>query len=171
MNKWQLMVMQFPDAIQSPSFNRNVEIVDKDIAIQLIKEETTELLNAIQVEDLTETVDGACDAIYVILWAMNHFGIDLESFFAEVHRTNLMKAEGPILEGGKRGKPKGWKPPRIATMIEFLKQNRFVSCQCRNLKAAVPGEPEIEHDKEGGFRCEVCHGYVFYTDKDAEQYL
>lgn len=49
-------------------------------------------------------------------------GVDLRPFFKEVHRTNMLKTSGPIREDGKRMKPPGWKPPRLAEMYAALEQ-------------------------------------------------
>ena len=48
--------------------------------------------------------------------AQQGLGLDLAPFFEEVHRTNMLKLTGPVREDGKRLKPEGWKPPRIADM-------------------------------------------------------
>ena len=47
------------------------------------------------------------------------FGIDLESVFREVHKSNMAKKGGPIDEHGKRHKPDGWTPPDVAGVLRF----------------------------------------------------
>jgi predicted HAD superfamily Cof-like phosphohydrolase len=48
-------------------------------------------------------------------------GIDLGPFFAEIHRTNMEKAGGPVRPSdGKILKPPGWKPPDIVGMLAEL---------------------------------------------------
>ena len=51
-------------------------------------------------------------------WLMGSqcLGMDLQPFFEEVHRTNMLKTTGPVREDGKVLKPEGWKPPRIEAM-------------------------------------------------------
>ncbi len=83
----------------------------------LIKEESRELLDALTRKDMVGVIDGACDLIYVVLGTMVEFGIDIEPFFDEVHRSNMDKTGGEKREDGKMLKPKNWKPPQIAEML------------------------------------------------------
>lgn len=119
MNKWQKDVLKFikssggqvPDLI---GFN------ELELSLSLIKEESTELIEAIEEKNLVEAIDGACDTIYVILWAMNKWGIDLGPFWDEVQRTNMAKiVNGQFYKNseGKITKPPGWKPPKITQML------------------------------------------------------
>jgi hypothetical protein len=48
------------------------------------------------------------------------FGIDIQPFFDEVHRTNMLKVGGTTREDGKTLKPPGWEPPRIREMLEAI---------------------------------------------------
>jgi predicted HAD superfamily Cof-like phosphohydrolase len=119
MNKWQAMVGEFHrkfgqpiNASGFPSFSRT------SLRITLINEECNkELIPAMIREDMAETTDAMCDLIYVVLGTAMEMGIDLEPFFNEVHRTNMLKEGGAVREDGKILKPEGWKPPRIAEMI------------------------------------------------------
>jgi len=63
---------------------------------------------------LVELADGLADLDYVVEGTRLEFGIDGGPIAAEVHRTNLLKASGPIAPNGKRLKPEGWTPPDIA---------------------------------------------------------
>lgn len=65
-----------------------------------------------------EVIDAICDIIVVVYNCSNAMGIDIRPFFDEVHRTNMLKAEGPLDEYGKRLKPPGWKPPEIRRLLE-----------------------------------------------------
>lgn len=47
------------------------------------------------------------------------FGIDLESVFQEVHKSNMAKKGGPIDEYGKLRKPDGWTAPDVAGVLRF----------------------------------------------------
>lgn len=88
-----------------------------DLRIRLIDEEVNETIRAIERGDLVEAIDGICDALYVLIGTAVAFGVDLEPFWNEVHRTNMLKATGPVRADGKRMKPEGWKPPDIAGLL------------------------------------------------------
>lgn len=96
---------------------------------KLIFEETQELLLAIQRGDLVEAIDGMCDVLYVVIGTAVAFGIDLEPFFEEVHRTNMLKTTGAVREDGKRLKPEGWQPPRIKELLEQQRQKALGWCE------------------------------------------
>lgn len=63
--------------------------------------------------DLPEFADALGDLDYVIEGTRLEFGIDGAPIAAEIHRTNMAKADGPVVDGKKR-KPEGWQPPDIA---------------------------------------------------------
>lgn len=69
--------------------------------------------------DVAEVVDGLCDLIYVAYGTAEAVGVDLEPYFDEVHRTNMLKDGAVDVDGrGKKGgKPPGWTPPRIDEML------------------------------------------------------
>lgn len=59
-----------------------------------------------------------------LAWALNHFvwlGESLTPRFHacwdEVHRTNMLKAAGPVVNG-KKMKPEGWQPPNIQGILD-----------------------------------------------------
>lgn len=110
MNKMQQQLVEF---------NRDVipAVDDSKLRATLIMEESTELCEALLRKDQVEIVDGMCDLIYVVLGTAVALGIDLEPYFNEVHRTNMLKAAGPLREDGKRLKPPDWQPPRIKEML------------------------------------------------------
>jgi hypothetical protein len=65
--------------------------------------------------------------------------VDLEPFFAEVHRTNMAKVGGPVRPDGKKLKPEGWQPPDIAGIL-------------RAQIAAAPLKPaEVGTGREGNY--------------------
>jgi predicted HAD superfamily Cof-like phosphohydrolase len=72
-------------------------------------------------ENAAEMLDGAADAIYVILWAMNKFGLPFDAVFAEVQRSNMAKLQpdGSYKknEHGKVQKPENWTPPDIVGVL------------------------------------------------------
>lgn len=83
----------------------------------LIKEETEELLKAIEEDDLEGIADGAADSIVVILGTLIAYGIVFQSVWDEVHRTNMAKVGGATREDGKSLKPEGWQPPDIKSIL------------------------------------------------------
>ena len=64
----------------------------------LIKEELSELKEAINKKDLKEVADALTDILYVTYGAGHAFGIDLDKCFEEVQSSNMSKL-------GKDGKP------------------------------------------------------------------
>jgi predicted HAD superfamily Cof-like phosphohydrolase len=88
-----------------------------ELRAELIREEAAETVAAILRGDLIEAIDGMCDLLCVVYGTAAEFGIDLEPFWDEVHRTNMAKVGGPIREDGKRLKPPGWQPPDIAGVL------------------------------------------------------
>lgn len=64
-------------------------------------------------QDLEKLLDGALDLIVVVLGTLAAAGIDPHEAWAEVHRTNMAKADGPVRSDGKRLKPPHWSPPNI----------------------------------------------------------
>lgn len=70
--------------------------------------------------DWPEMIDALCDQLYVTFGAFVSMGIDPLAFFAEVHRTNMEKADGPVDDNGKKLKPEGWEPPKIGEMLRAV---------------------------------------------------
>ena len=64
----------------------------------LIKEELSELQNAIKTKDLKEIADALTDILYVTYGAGHAYGIDLDKCFKEVQKSNMSKL-------GEDGKP------------------------------------------------------------------
>jgi predicted HAD superfamily Cof-like phosphohydrolase len=64
--------------------------------------------------DLPEAADALADLDYVSEGSRLEFGIDGAPIATEVHRSNMLKADGPVDEHGKKRKPPGWTPPDIA---------------------------------------------------------
>jgi predicted HAD superfamily Cof-like phosphohydrolase len=87
------------------------------LRVSLIQEEAGEFAAAVAAGDLVETVDALCDLLYVTYGAAVDLGVDLEPFFAEVHRSNMAKVGGTRRADGKWLKPAGWTPPDIAGLL------------------------------------------------------
>ena len=81
----------------------------------LIKEELSELQNAIKTKDLKEIADALTDILYVTYGAGHAYGIDLDKCFSEVQRSNMSKLgedkkpiynkKGKVMKGPKYFKP------------------------------------------------------------------
>jgi len=121
MLKRQKQVEDFHRAVDHPVGDyTKPAIQDAILRMRLIREECDELLGAIARDDLVEVINRMCDLKYVIHGAAVAFGIDLEPFEDEVHRTNMAKTTGPIREDGKQLKPPGWEPPKIREILTDL---------------------------------------------------
>ena len=78
-----------------PSFS--TDKINK-LRLDLIKEELTELTEAMNNKDLLEVADALTDILYVTYGAGHAFGIDLDKCFEEVQNSNMSKL-------GENGKP------------------------------------------------------------------
>ena len=77
-----------------PSFS--TDKINK-LRLDLIKEELTELTEAMNNKDLLEVADALTDILYVTYGAGHAFGIDLDKCFDEVQNSNMSKLD----ESGK----------------------------------------------------------------------
>ena len=77
-----------------PSFS--TDKINK-LRLDLIKEELSELTNAMNNKDLLEVADALTDILYVTYGAGHAFGIDLDKCFDEVQNSNMSKLD----ENGK----------------------------------------------------------------------
>ena len=78
-----------------PSFS--TDKINK-LRLALIKEELTELTEAMNNKDLLEVADALTDILYVTYGAGHAFGINLDKCFEEVQNSNMSKLD-------KNGKP------------------------------------------------------------------
>ena len=76
-----------------------------------------EFFDQYQTPNFNEVIDGLADLVYVTLGAAIRFGIDLQPFFEEVHKTNMAKEGGKTRADGKVLKPEGWQPPDIDRIL------------------------------------------------------
>ena len=67
------------------------------LRLDLIKEELTELTEALNNKDLLEVADALTDILYVTYGAGHAFGINLDKCFEEVQNSNMSKLD----ENGK----------------------------------------------------------------------
>ncbi len=77
-----------------PSFS--TDKINK-LRLDLIKEELTELSEAMRNKDLLEVADALTDILYVTYGAGHAFGINLDQCFEEVQNSNMSKLD----ENGK----------------------------------------------------------------------
>lgn len=109
-------VEQFHDALDIP-VGDTPAIRRPELRAELIREEAQETVDAIIAGDLVAACDGLCDLLCVVYGAAVEFGVNLAPLWDEVHATNMAKVGGPVREDGKRLKPEGWRPPRIAELL------------------------------------------------------
>ena len=90
--------------------------------VNLIDEEFKELKEAIENEDMIETLDALEDILVVTIGAIHSAGMDGEGAWKEVMATNFAKIDketGKVRkrEDGKVLKPIGWVPPELAPFV------------------------------------------------------
>ena len=73
-----------------PSFS--TDKINK-LRLDLIKEELSELTDAMNKKDLLEVADALTDILYVTYGAGHAFGIDLDKCFDEVQNSNMSKLD------------------------------------------------------------------------------
>ena len=77
------------DTPQPNIFTENPALVK--LRLDLIKEEVGELAEAIREHDMVEVVDALADILYVVYGAGDSFGLDLDSAYDIVHKSNMSK--------------------------------------------------------------------------------
>ena len=95
-----------------PSFS--TDTINK-LRLDLIKEELSELTDAMNNKNLLEVADALTDILYVTYGAGHAFGIDLDKCFDEVQNSNMSKLDengkpiynefGKVMKGPKYFKP------------------------------------------------------------------
>ena len=109
MNRMQEQVLEFMLPGKYPICSRGFGYTDFQKPVQLptgevtnfreyllrrcnwIKEEENELRNAIENNDVIETVDALADLLYFVFGTAISMGIDIEKFFDIVHKSNMAK--------------------------------------------------------------------------------
>ncbi len=86
-----------------------------DLRIDLIREELSELKEAIEKKDIKEVADALTDILYVTYGAGHAFGINLDKCFNEVQNSNMSKLDqngrpifndkGKVMKGPNYFKP------------------------------------------------------------------
>jgi len=116
---WQFMNAFGQDTLMKPT------LPNDDLAqlrLDLIQEEVDELQDALDKKDIVEIADALTDILYVTYGAGHAFGIDLDTCFNEVQRSNMSKLgiDGkPIYRhDGKVLKGRNYSPPQLAKIIQ-----------------------------------------------------
>ena len=86
------------------------------LRLALIKEELSELEDAIDKKNITEVADALTDILYVTYGAGHSFGIDLDKCFEEVQKSNMSKLD-------KNGKPIYNKDGKVIKGPKYFKPN------------------------------------------------
>ena len=101
-----------------PSFS--TDKINK-LRLDLIKEELSELTDAMNNKNLLEVADALTDILYVTYGAGHAFGIDLDKCFDEVQNSNMSKLDDngkPIYnENGKVMKGPNYFRPDLAKFV------------------------------------------------------
>lgn len=87
-----------------------------NLYFSLVKEEYNELVTAIEKEDIVETADACADLIWVIEGLMYSLGIDPQTVWEEIAKSNFSKiVDGKLSkrDDGKILKPNTFRPPNI----------------------------------------------------------
>ncbi len=107
------------EVLNKPSFPDNKVV---NLRLDLIKEELNELEEAIEKNNLVEVADALTDILYVTYGAGHAFGINLDSCFDEVQRSNMSKLDNngkPIYnEHGKVLKGPNYFEPDLKKFID-----------------------------------------------------
>lgn len=126
MNRIQLAIQEFHEAFEHPIGDvEHPKIISERVELRkkLIASECKETLDALDAGDLDEIIDGICDLVYVAVGTLVEYGIDFESHFEEVHRTNMNKVGGTKDVDGKTLKPDGWLPPDHKFILECSRRH------------------------------------------------
>ena len=106
------------DVKDKPSFS--TDKINK-LRLDLIKEELSELKDAMNNKDLLEVADALTDILYVTYGAGHAFGIDLDKCFDEVQNSNMSKLDDngkPIYnENGKVMKGPNYFKPDLSKFV------------------------------------------------------
>ena len=79
-----------------------------------IDEEAAELRAAVADNDVVGAADALGDLAYVVFGAALHFGIDLDTVIAEIHRSNMTKTPAG---DSKATKGPGYRTPDLSAIV------------------------------------------------------
>lgn len=118
MNIWQKNVEDFHRKYGCPVSEKPTMIGEKDRLrrARLIVSEASEFVESADKGDILGVIDSLCDLLYVLLGTAVEFGVDLEPFFEEIHKSNMTK-DGGKDGGGKVLKGKSFIPPDLFRIL------------------------------------------------------
>lgn len=125
-NSLQQKLVDFDDKydIATPDTPTMPDMSIRNLRMRLIAEEVAEFHDEWLAGDLEASIKELCDLLYVTVGTANAMGIDLEPFFAEVHRSNMSKVwpDGTVHrnEFGKIIKPPTYSPADIQSVLSDL---------------------------------------------------
>jgi predicted HAD superfamily Cof-like phosphohydrolase len=92
----------------------------------LVREETKELIEALDEGDVAHIAREMADVLYVVYGTAIVYGIDLDAAFEEVHRAAMDKMEAGLRrEDGKIMKPPGFIPPDMTDAIRGIDSGKM----------------------------------------------
>ncbi len=115
-------VRQFHEKFGHPVARLPVWGTSEDVLkfrIKMIREESNELIEAIEQKDMAKIAAEAVDLIYVVIGTLVVMGLPLMPFWREVQRANMQKEVNP--EGGKPIKPAGWQEPDAVKVLHKVR--------------------------------------------------
>ena len=118
MNKAQKMVLEYHRKMGFTINNNPTHISQEQVKDRsdILEEETHELREALELEDIVKIADGIGDVLYVAYGTGVACGIDMETIFAEIHRSNMTKT-APETHTGKAIKGETYSPPNLVALI------------------------------------------------------
>lgn len=84
---------------------------------EMIREEYSELVEALMTRNLPDTVDAIIDLCYVLIGTLPSLGVEADPIWDAVHASNMAKVGGARRDDGKILKPEGWTPPDIRGLL------------------------------------------------------
>lgn len=110
--------------LELPAKPTRVQQPTRFLCIELIREEFEEFefatreLNKYKDTNFVLLADALADLLYVVFYACNAYGLDIEPIFNEVHRSNMTKKGGTKRADGKQLKPDSYEPPVLEPLIK-----------------------------------------------------
>jgi predicted HAD superfamily Cof-like phosphohydrolase len=117
----------------------DVDEETKELRVRLIQEEFDELKEAMATGSLAAVAKEMADLLYVTYGTAVSYGIDMESVFQEVHRSNMSKVGGYKRADGKWVKPPTYSPADIEPIVEA--QREHLSAERRSAHDVAVGVP------------------------------
>lgn len=117
-------VKAFHDACDIPTAPtpRLPAMARQELRAKLIREETTETLEAIATGNIAKIADGIADSIYVLMGTALEYGLPIHEVWRAVQQANMAKVDaetGKVIRraDGKILKPEGWQEPNVSAIL------------------------------------------------------